>query len=93
MEVLPCQHIVFMANKITLDLSNPALADLKDKQPGDTCDLKSLTVEVTANDGKQLSGDITEAELGDEYNSSEQPANEPDADETDNTATQAMKMK
>jgi len=60
-----------MSNTIELDLTNPDLAPLKDKQPGETCDLKGVTVEVTANDGKTLSGNITEAELGDDYSDDE----------------------
>jgi hypothetical protein len=54
-------------NQISLDLTNPDLAPLAKKKAGEECTLSEVTIVVTANDGETLTGDITEAALGDEY--------------------------
>lgn len=59
-------------NDISLDLSNPDLAPLKDKQPGDECQLDSVTLKVTSNDGKTLEGTITDLELGSDEQSNDE---------------------
>lgn len=62
------------ANSISLDVTQEDLSPLREKQPGETCNLNNVTVEVTANDGQTLSGRITAAELSDEYSDEAQAA-------------------
>jgi hypothetical protein len=54
-------------NQISLDLANPDLAPLAKKKAGEECTLSEVTIVVTANDGETLTGDIVEAELGEDY--------------------------
>lgn len=55
-----------MENKLSLDLSDPAMAEaVKDCKPGDT---KTFTVTVTAevHDGEQFIGNVDEIEYSDD---------------------------
>lgn len=72
-----------MPDTFQLDAAdNPDLAALKDKQPGEKCSLKDVQLTITSNDNGQLSGTIDEAELGDDYESSDSGDTEDSADKS-----------
>jgi len=55
------------ANSISLDVSQDELSPLRGKQPGDSCSLQNVELEVVSNDGKMLTANVVGVELGDTY--------------------------
>jgi hypothetical protein len=80
-------------NTIILSLSGD-LAALKGKSVGDECELDSVKLKVTANDGKTITATITELELGEEYESETEPEMDGSEEESGKSmAEMAMKSK
>ncbi len=73
-----------MQNTIKLNLNEPDLAPLKDKEVGHECVLSNVKFTATKNDGQTLEGVITDVELGDQYSSDSEgqddAATEPDGE-------------